>query len=208
MTGIFGVDSAPLISHRLTSNYEVNCQPHTVHISHSSNCEHKIALTERKKKNIGIRVIGLYNALFGIMFISMTHYDWAFICFVWITQIQNSLQSHTVLFSNNTWTKHFLIKKNKKKPWHIQMCACVRQNLQIHTVQYKATAMYYSMPTVLWLKYCPIETSYLNVREHVVCDETLLWTPVTWMLSCTQLAGCPSRSTSMSKYVAFPEKKT
>ena len=78
-----------------------------------------------KKKNVGIRVIGLYNALFGIMFISMTHYDWAFICFVWITQIQTSLQSHTVLFSNNTWTKHFMIKKKKKKKHGTYKCVHV-----------------------------------------------------------------------------------
>ena len=54
------------------------------------------------------------------------------------------------------------------------MCACVRPNLQIHTVQYKATVLHCAMLTALWVEYYPIETSYLNVREHVVWDETPL----------------------------------
>lgn len=52
-----------------------------------------------------------------------------------------------------------------------------------------------------------IETSYPNVKEHVVLEKTFFKTPVTWTLPCTQLVGCPSRNTSMRKNVACHKRK-
>lgn len=60
------------------------------------------------------------------------------------------------------------------EPAHTNVCMCKTKPADTYSaIQSHSSALCY-MLTALWVKYYPIETSYLNVREHVVCDETLL----------------------------------
>lgn len=60
------------------------------------------------------------------------------------------------------------------EPAHTNVCMCKTKPADTYSAtQSHSNALCY-MLTALWVKYYPKETSYLNVREHVVCDETLL----------------------------------
>lgn len=86
--------------------------------------------------------------------------------FVLYESLEHKLLCNLILGYYNTY---YILE-----PAHTNVCMCKTKPADTYSAtQSHSNALCY-MLTALWVKYYPIETSYLNVREHVVCDETLL----------------------------------